>query len=283
MTISVELMNNGIGGDFSGRTARYMVRSDEDIDEDVAMVAAVEFAPAIIDNGAGLQLIAKNGAIDGIYWKADGTLAFVTVSWGLPEDGTILNPSGTTIHGEETYEFSYQAPTGHINFALATTAYGTNAPNFGNRIRCRYDGPDLVVDGIDLPAGTPTDTWRFTAPLGFITPSYRDLVVTMMGGVNVLPFADRPAGTMRLVQVQSSIVRGGSQSLSWGFQFNANRTGVTIGGISGIAIGGHDAWWALDEKSLDAVNGKIILKERAVYVQQIFPYVNMNLLNFTPR
>jgi hypothetical protein len=283
MAITVELMNNGVSGNLSQRTAKYLVRADSDIDEDAAMLAAIDFAPTVIDNGTGLALIGVDAAIDGIYWTQNGTLAFVTVSWSMPEAGSKFRPTDSNIRGEETYDFSYQAPTGHIEFALSTTKYGTNAPEFGNRIRCRYDGPDLIVDGVDLPSGSPTDTWKFNCNKGFITPAYRDLVVSMMGGVNVKKFAGRPIGTMRLVSVQSSIVKHGSQNVSWGFQFNANRTNVTIGGITGVNIGGHDIWWALDEKNLDAVNGKIILKERAIYVQQIFPLVDMDKLNFNPR
>lgn len=292
MAFEVEPLNNGVSGGVKGRTRKYLVRgtgTDADSDEDACMQAVAGavsgVAPQVISDAAGGFLTGNDVSVDSIYWTQSGTLAVISVAYGQPEDGSLLGGSNSSAVMDAQHEFSYQAPTAHIEYALSTTSYprsGTTAPNFGNRIRVKYDGPDMVVEGIDLQAGTTTDSWTLTAPYGFIGPAYRDLVVSLMGQVNSQPFAGRPIGTMRFVQCSSTIQYRKSVRLQWGFQFSENRTGVVIGGITVANIGGHQIWWTLDDKQLDAAAKKIVLRERAVYVQTVYKTGNLNQLNFNP-
>lgn len=272
--ITVEEKHRGISGDAFNRTKEYVVigtDADAEMDEDAAIREVVSFTP---DEYFGLAR--QNAQINDFILTPSQTIAIISMQWGEVDGsgGGGIVPLPTI---EAAYEFAYQAPSAHIFHALDTRTYGTNAPDFGDKINVTPDGEHL---GLDLPAGNTTNNWRVTVPNGYVTSAYEAMVEGMMGKTNAQEFKGRPAGTMRFVQVQSSVVAGGSMSISWGFQYSPNRTGLTISGISSVDIGGHELWWTLDKKELDLTNGKIVIKPRAVYVHQVVESADFNALGF---
>lgn len=279
MSITVQEKHLGTSGNTTGWKYDYVITDDDGLmTEFQAATALANAAPASISDGEGGFLVLADVQLSEFRTTSTKTIAIGSASYNLPEEGSGLS---TTSHiAEASYEFSYQAPSAHVYLALATTPYGTNAPNFGNRINCRYDGPDVVCDGLDLPAGNTTNVWRLTVPRGFVTSTYEALVEGMVGSVNSAPFKGRPAHTMRFVQVQSNVTKGASMSIAWGFQYSPNVTGLSIDGIDSIAKGGHELISRLDEKKLDPINNKLILQARAIYVHQVFPLADFNQLGF---
>lgn len=281
MAITIEERSRGQTGSTSDWQIAYLLTDpDGDIGEVAAAKAVADEAPPTIDDDLGAALILADVRLDDFIVTPASTYAYVTAIYGPPEEGTRLGGEETTPVTEAAYEFAYQAQSVHIYDALSTTSYGTDPPDFGNKIRCRYEGHDLIHEGIDLPGANTTNIWRMTVPNGFLTSTYEALVESMMGSVNNNTFKGRPAGTMRFVQCQSSIASIGTVQISWGFQYSPNRTGVTIGGISSISIGGHQIWWTLDEKTPDATAKKVVLEPRAVYVQTVFQSADLSLLGF---
>lgn len=284
--ITASIKQRGADGSLGRRTVRYVVIGTDADSEmtDAEALAAIAgpggAAPNEIDDGLGGLLYAKDASLDELIQTPTQTIAIVSAEYGPAEAPSQLDEGGTEPQASASYEFAYQAPSAHIFYALNTTAYGTDPPDFGNKIRCKYDGQDLVHEGIDTPAANTTNIWRLTVPKGFVTSAYESLVESLMGSVNSESFKGRPAGTMRFVQCQSSVSTGGTLNISWGFQYVPNETNKTIGGITGVDIGGHQIWWTFDERSADLTAKKVVLEPRAVYVQDIFNAADLNDLGF---
>ncbi len=279
MTVTIAEKHRGTSGSSESWRVQYTVEATgadaSKTEFELAAAVAVIVPDTITDNDGG-GLILGDISIDEMYDGTEVTHAIATASYNLAQIGSKLGKANTTPLSELVYEFNYQATSEHIYFALGTRKYGTNAPELGNRIRVRYDGNDLITDGVDLPSGGTTNTWRMTVPRGYVSGLYESRVEGMIGGVNLTTFKGREPGTMRFVSVQSSVSAGASMNIAWGFQYAPNRTGLTIEGISGIEILGHEVWWSLDEKKLDTTAKKMVLQPRAIYVQQVFPAVELN-------
>lgn len=274
--IEIDLKFRGTTASTGAWSDTYILKATEahsEITELEAMAAVAAYAPTSISDNEGNSLYAADVQLEDFIPASGLTIAFVTVPYAPPESGS---PLGSPESPAAVYEFSYQAPSEHIYYALATTSYGTSPPDIKNKVFVNADGEHL---GLDLPGGNTTNVWRLTGPKGAVSSTYEALVEGMMGSVNSAPFQGRPAGSMRFVQCTSSVTRGGSVALTWGFQYSANQTGLTIGGISGVSKKGHNVLWQKDEWKVD--NNALVLVPRAVYVQQVFPEADLNQLGFT--
>lgn len=273
--ISVELKNRGSTGSAGGWKYEYIVIGSEDdseMTEFQAMDAVSLETPESISDTLGSAVFLSDVQLDDFITSPSRTIAFVSALYGPPDEGSPLGGGGQP---EAVYEFAYQAPSEHIYYALSTTSYGTSPPDIKNKVFIDADGQH---QGLDLPSGNTTNVWRLTVPSGFVTSTYEALVESMVGAVNSSPFKGRPAGSMRFVQCNSSLTRGGSMTMTWGMQYSANQTGLTIGGISSINKLGHQLLWQLDDRQIS--NGKQVLVPRAVYVQTVFPTADLNQLGF---
>lgn len=273
--ITVELKHRGSTGNSGGWKYDYIVTgtdADSEMSEFEAIAAVTGEAPESIADGIGGVLYLADAQCDDYILAPSWARAFISAVYAPPDEGTPLAAAGTP---EAIYEFSYQAPQDHIYYALATTSYGTSPPDIKNKVFIDADGNHL---GLDLPPGNTTNVWRLTVPSGFVTSAYEALIESMVGAVNSSPFKGRPAGSMRFVQCNSSLTRGGSMSMAWGMQYAANQTGLTVDSISSISKPGHHVLWQLDRREVD--NNKQILVPRAVYVQQVFPTADFNQLGF---
>ncbi len=302
--ISIEERKTSTSGSTAGWECGYIVMAtDSDAEENDEFSLAelvVAGVPATLSDSDGGVLILSDVRLVEFHDTPSGLIGIYTAVYGPPEEGSRVGAEATTPLASAVYEFSYQAPSEHIYLALRTRSFGTNPPFFDNRIKCRYDGPDLVHDGLDLPAGNTTNVWRLNVPRGFASTSYEMMVENMVGKVNATAFKGRPPGTMRFVQCQSSLTRGASLSMTWGFQYSPNIGIMTvtydapfgsvtydsglpakkIDDISGVSKPGHWVAWNLDQKKLDLTAGKMVLEARAIYVQEVFEVADFNDLGF---
>lgn len=270
--IAIEELNNARGGDAFQRDITYRVvgtDSDSEMDEDAAIQAVIGSTP---DERGGL--FRTNAQIVGFWLTPTSTIAHITMQWGELEGGGAISVPGGA---DAVYEFAYQAEQGHHYYAIATQAYGSSPPDLQNRINVSGDGETLGLPG---PACGTSNVWRLTVPSGFVTSTYEAFVEGMMGAVNSTPFKGRPAGTMRLVQVQSQAARGGGATISWGLRYSPNQTNITLHGISGVNIGGHDVWWPYEKKIEDLAAKVVKVSTKWIYVHRVCPLADLNLLGF---
>ncbi len=190
------------------------------------------------------------------------------------------------------YEFTYQAPSEKVYQSLFTRgAYSANGPvstnMFGGAINVKNENGELSVEGLDLPAGTPTNTWIFKPLHADVTTAYQLNVESVMGATNSFPLAGRATGTMRLVGVDGSAAFSTGVNPKWqirfAFQYAAHTYNLKAGGITVPFKGGHDLLWGYyaddfnDGEDHDSDKG-IVKKPKFLFVEQVFPEANMALL-----
>lgn len=246
-------------------------------DED-AFNAVLGSAPATWNGMPGANISINEELVTGTIWE-------VSAQYSASEPGG-FNQSGAT-----QYEFSFQAPQERIYQSLYTRGVydltglldrATFAPLYNGAINVKNDDGALSVEGLDLPAGTPTNTWIYS-PFA-VSDSYQMSVESIMGAVSNTVFKNRAALTMRLVGVDGGATFAFGQLARWNiryaFQFSANRTNFTAGGITIPFKGGHDLLWGYYEDSfIDETRfAGVIKKPSLMFVEQVFPEVNMNVL-----
>lgn len=284
MTVSIDEKHRGTTGSSTGWKIDYVVRatgSDSTKTEFQLAELVGDAAPSTITDSSGSLLILADVQLTEFNDTTVGPIAFYSAIYGPPEEGS---PLGTGSFGDATFDFNYQAPSVHLDYAIATRQKAsddffplTDGPEFDDAIIVRYENGRPIHEGIDTPAGNTTHTFGISVPSGAITSAYQNTVLGLMGAVNSSTFKGAAAGTVRFVQCQSQ-TSGGKTRISWGFQFSPNRTGLTIAGISGIDIGGHEIYWGLDMTTQDPESKHLRIQTAVVYVQQIFPLYDLNLL-----
>lgn len=233
------------------------------------------FVAGLPDDLAGLSKNTFNSNesewIDGDY--------FVEVTWGSPQQAKALFSA--------EYSFNYVMPGGRFKQSLATIDSYEDAaqlpngpPDFGGAINVVNDGGKQRVEGFDVQPPSETDKIRFRMPRSyFVSPANRALIRSLLGKVNSTPFKGMAAGEALFCRCVGGIDSTGDASLDFGFAFAANRTGLSVGAITGIAADGWDLVWTYYRPGGDAVAKTPIQQPAAAYVERIFERADLNALN----
>ncbi len=272
-----ELFRTRQGDAHTSRQREYLVTESDplvdELDESAALTAAVEASPDSIQAIDGFPLFRGNAEI---VRELSNKMMVIAVQYG--EAGI----SGTPLQspGSVEYEFNYQAPSEKIYFSLATRAYappGKIPPKMFNRIK--VDPETGKPEGLDISAGTTTNTWRYTIA-GAITLAYESLVENLMGTVNLFPFKTRPAGTMRLVTASSRQSSSSKTTIEFGFHYSPNVTNLQVGNILVERKDGHELMWDIPEgvEDNDAQPKQVVWPSKAIYVEKVFRDGDFSLL-----
>lgn len=288
--ISIEEKYRGTSGDSSRWTLGYILIADGDdseITEFAAKNAVAAHAPNTLEDVDSTFLLLNDIQIEEFHPGVSRTIVIASAIYGSPEKGSLLNPGDTTPPAsvEAITEFNYQAPSDTLYYALDTRTYFNETaapfglPSIQNRIRVDFLG-DHETQGISVPVGT-THSWQLTVPKGFQSPAYESIVESLIGKTNSEPFKGRPIGTMRLVNFSSTLnATSGNLHLYCGMQYSGNREDVTLAGITGVDIGGHEIWWSCDRRIIQPDVSSVTLFTLGIYVQRLWEAGDLNLLGF---
>ena len=216
----------------------------------------------------------------------------------LPRQGIRCRRIGDTLYeGVVTYghtavagesgdpEFAFDTAGGsqHITQSLDTDAY----PKQSEPPHPDYPPPDHKgaigfangnVEGCDIT----TPVYRFTETYfkddAFVTPAYKLLVFSLTGKVNSELFKGFAPGECLFLGVSGRKRAQGDWALTYTFAATPNVEGLEIGDITGIAKRGWDYLWVRYEDAKDEGSSNLVPKPRAVYVEQVYVYANLNLL-----
>lgn len=195
-----------------------------------------------------------------------------TVTYGPDPGGT---PAIQPALGEWAYEFETSLESQQVFVSRSTVATYRDttvfpnpgdAPNFGGAIQVTDKG----AEGVDVLVPTSRFLIRFNAPADTVTSSYQLAVENLVGKVNNATFLGRAAGTVLFEGVTGSLQNYDSWSLTFSFRFRANRTGIQIGNIAGIAVDGWDLLWVFSVDTDEPGVGKPLRKPHAVYVERVY-------------
>lgn len=135
--------------------------------------------------------------------------------------------------------------------------------------------PDLVIigqdgSGADITVPAQMRSYKFTYEKGVVTESAMDYLEDLTGMVNLITWHDRPPGEVLFLGAEGDTTEkaDGPASVTFNFAMSRNKTGLTIGSISGIAKQG---WDLIDIHTKTAVVGAVdVQREKFIYIQRTY-------------
>jgi len=176
--------------------------------------------------------------------------------------------------GDSVFSFDTGGGTQHITQSLATTGvYPPGADRHGGAIGVTGEGR---IEGVDItvPIYNFSETHYIAAEE--VTLGYKLTLASLTGKVNDAPWKGFSGGEVLFLGASGS--RRGTEDWEITFRFAAspNRTGITIGSITGISKKGWEYLWVLYE-TVEGDEGAV-KRPKAVYVEQVYEYANFALL-----
>ena len=252
-------------------------------DDDLAIKSAVEsFAPETYD-GLPRQSV-QIEPISEEYWDASVRYADSSSSSstsGAPDPGS----------GEYTYSFDTMGGTQHITQSLDTVgSYADSsipsAPDFNGAIGVSNTNGNAEVQGVDItvPIYNFSETHYLTVEQ--VTPEYKGTLFQLTGKVNNATFRGLAAGECLFLGASGTLhgtetdtETTGDWEITYRFAASPNKTGITIGSISGIAKKGWEYLWVryADVEDMDAM--AMVKRPVAAYVEQVYESADFSLLD----
>lgn len=165
--------------------------------------------------------------------------------------------------GSVRINFRTTGGTVHIIASRSMVAkYGSGAPD---TVVIGQDG-----SGAEITVPTQMRSYAFNFSAGIVSEAAMDYWEDLTGVVNLNPWHGRPAGEVLFLGAEgdTTISADSNSSVTFHFAMSRNKTGQTIGAISGIAKQGHDL---IDVHTMTSVvAGENVQTEKYVYVQRVY-------------
>lgn len=173
--------------------------------------------------------------------------------------------------GAIEYSFDYSTATQKIIQSIATinryVPAGGALTDFAKAIAVDADG---VPQGIDILVPVGSFELRYYPVNATVSDAYKQTVRETVGKVNSASFKGHPAGEVLFTGCSGSIRSGADWELSFRFNTIKNRTGVSIGTITGIAVKGWEVLWVYYKQSKDATSKRFVQIPKQVNVEQVY-------------
>lgn len=215
--------------------------------------------------------------------EADGTvfrrIAFNTVPVSDTNDiWDITVPYESQVFTERTFAGSTSGGSFNITQGYGVTSYAPpsgTAPNFQGAINVNEQG----VQGVDVIVPQFEFSLTKTQENGFVSLAYTATLARMTGKTNNATFENFNAGELLFLGADFSQQSNGSATLTYKFSASPNRTGITIGSITGIAKKGHEYLWVFYRPNL---SGNFLVRiPVAVYVHKVYEDGDFSTLGIT--
>jgi len=156
---------------------------------------------------------------------------------------------------------------------------GKTAPDCKGAIGVTADS----VEGVDItvPVYQFSETHYLADTL--VTPAYKATLFALTGKVNNAAFKGFAAGEVLFLGASGSRRGYGDWEITFRFAASPNVTNLTIGDITGINKKGWEYLWVRYSDSEDAVAKALVKKPVAVYIEQVYPYGDLNLMGMAKR
>ena len=175
--------------------------------------------------------------------------------------------------GDSSFTFDTGGGTQHITHSLSTIgSYAPpdqTAPDFQGAIGVTENG----VEGVDITI--PVYRWseKHTKAAADVTQAYKLALAALTGQVNAAGFRGFAAGEVVFLGASGSR-QGDDEDDPWDIVFNfarnPNKTGLTVGPITGIAKKGWEYLWVLYREEEDTDAKRIVQRPIAAYVEQVY-------------
>ena len=172
--------------------------------------------------------------------------------------------------GDSSFSFDTGGGTQHITQSLQTVSSyapaGKTAPNFGGAIGVTHDS----VQGVDitLPVYNFSETHYLADAV--VTLVYRGTLFRLTGKVNAASFKGLDAGECLFLGASGSKRGEEDWEITFRFACSENKTGLTVGDITGIAKKGWEYMWVRYEDAEDDTAKVLVKKPVAVYIEKVY-------------
>ena len=169
-------------------------------------------------------------------------------------------------------QFSFDTSGGsqHVTQSIATVQKyapaGKTAPDFKGAIGVTHDN----VDGVDITVPVYSFSETHYLPSDQVTMEYRTTLFGLTGKVNSAAFKGMAAGECLFLGASGSKRGADDWEITFRFAASPNRTGITVGDITGISKKGWEYMWVRYADSEDTAAKAIVKKPVAVYVEKVY-------------
>lgn len=260
MAYTTAIAKNGVSGDDESRRVKYIVFGDGSLSSSSVESQLNTDVPATLD-GIPLQKLSFVQVSDNPeIWTAEASYAFSNSS-----NGSSAQPPEAGI-GNREYSFDISTSSVNVKRAIATIAsYGTSPPNFQGAINVSSDG---TVEGVDILSPASSFSFTITEDRTFFSDAYIRSVEAIVGTVNSTTFAGRAAGEVLFAGLSGRVVNTGESTITYAFLRSPNKTGISVGSLTGIAKKGWEYLWVRFEKSQNGTS--IVQTPKYAYTVQVY-------------
>jgi hypothetical protein len=167
--------------------------------------------------------------------------------------------------------FDISGQNSHITQSIASVnKYPSTARDFKGAMGVDADGN---IQGTDILIPFMTFQINYTFNNSVITDAYIQTLTTIVGSVNSDVFHNFQAGTLLLTKVSGQQRDDLSWDLSFGFSASANKTGLTVGDITGIAKKGWEYMWVYYMDKTDTTSDGVTYVRKipvSVHIEQVY-------------
>lgn len=234
-----------------------------DTDVEVAAAVTAPTVPATYATLPILDVIIKPEKNSDKHWN-------VEVVYGNPEDG------GGSAPDVGTLQFSFKIGTQNEKiFATPGAMAGSyaltgSAPDLKGAIN--WDGAN--VNGVDVMKPTFQFSKALMKTVASVDNAYLLTLSTLVGKGNNAEFLGFAAGTLLLIGVDGHKVDSSKFEIVFSFAHGEHKTGLNIGGITGISKGAWQYLWVAFKHAAAETHYKV---PSAVYVHNIYESADMSL------
>jgi len=176
--------------------------------------------------------------------------------------------------GESRFNFDTGGGTQHITQSLATVgSYGASgaAPDFQGAIGVTHDN----VEGVDITVPVYNFSETHYIPDADVNKA---AYFSLTGKVNDAAFKGLAAGECLFLGASGSKRGEEDWEITFRFAASPNRTGISVGNITGISKKGWEYLWVRYADVEDAGSNTLVKQPVAAYVEQVYEYGNFAAL-----
>jgi len=252
-------------GDSPSAVLRYVIKGTADDGE--AKTALGNEAPATYDS-----LVRTGREVRPVF--VDVNNPDISIWDGTVRYGLVTRPQT----GESVFEFDTGGGSQHITQSRDTVgvyaAPGYTALNFQGAIAVSGH----TVQGVDITV--PVYNWGEQHYLddSYVTETYKRTLAGLTGMVNNAAFRGFERGEVLFLGARGSKRGEGDWEISFRFAASPNRSGITIGPITGIIKGGWEYLWVRYTSAEDEDGKELVQRPVAVYVEKVYEYGDFSQL-----
>ncbi len=177
--------------------------------------------------------------------------------------------------GESVFNFDTGGGTQHITQSLQSiNRYPGSAPDFKGAIGVTHDN----VEGVDITVPVYTFSETHYLSNAQVTNAYKMTLFNLTGKVNNAAFKGLAAGECLFLGASGSKRGTDDWEISFRFAGSPNRTGLSVGPITGISKKGWEYLWVRYADVEDSASHTLVKQPVAAYVERVYDEGNFGSL-----